>query len=274
MCWTDAHLEWLVDTGINLQTADGVNVPIFEFRHDESNDTILSEWATHFRNHYCSDTEIDEFREGEELSRYDYLIQIKFPDSQHFPGPIVRSGDWGEILVADYVEYRLGYTVPRIRYCWKEIRNESPKGIDVLGFRMHEEEPSRDDTLITYEVKCALSDTSRNKRTLRNAIADSEKDFGIRKAESLNAMYQRLRVMNCPDDQMLVRRFQKRNSHPYKEISGAAAIHSASNFNNRVVQAADTSNHPNNGNLDLLVIQGDSLMQLCHALYRRAADEA
>src|ERR1700690_2369688 len=109
------HLAWLMDTGGRITTADGKVVEVWELRHS-SDCATLSDWAKHFRNHYCLDTEIDALRNGTGLSRADYLIHIKFPDATAAPGPSIRAGDFGEILAADYLEYVLGYWTPRVRF--------------------------------------------------------------------------------------------------------------------------------------------------------------
>ena len=96
------YLNWLVYTGQIMESADGKDIAIFEF-HYQADTAILSAWAKHFRNHYCADTEIDALRNGTGLSRAEYLIQVKFPDEAIAPGPSIRSGDFGEILVADYL---------------------------------------------------------------------------------------------------------------------------------------------------------------------------
>ena len=105
------HLAWLKDTGQALKTEDGKNVKIFEFEH-RNDPKILSAWAKHFRNHYCNDDEIDDLRSGPGLSRSDYLLTIKIPDDKEKPGPSTRAGDFGEIPVADYLEFKLNYVVP------------------------------------------------------------------------------------------------------------------------------------------------------------------
>lgn len=138
--WSSEHLSWLVDMQKSFQTLDGKDVKIFELKH-KKNEKILSAWARHLRNHYCRDDEIDDLRCGFVLSRCEYLKQIKFPDGKAKPGPSIRAGDFGEILVADYVEYILNYVVPRTRYLDKDIRNESKKGIDVIGFKQVEKNP-------------------------------------------------------------------------------------------------------------------------------------
>ncbi|MEX3073927.1 hypothetical protein AB3Y13_19385 [Vibrio alginolyticus] len=50
MPWTSEHTKWLVDIGERLKTADGKEVAVWEFRH-ENDEAVLSAWAKHFRNH-------------------------------------------------------------------------------------------------------------------------------------------------------------------------------------------------------------------------------
>jgi hypothetical protein len=129
-------------------------------RH-QKDEEVLSQWAKHFRNHYCLDDQIDDLRSGTGYSRADYLREIKFPDEKTAPGPSIRAGDFGEILVADYVEHILDFWVPRTRYIDKAVRNESTKGSDILGFRfMSDEEFSPRDVLAIFEVKAQFSGTA------------------------------------------------------------------------------------------------------------------
>lgn len=186
MPWTSEHLRWLVDTGDILTTTDGAQVKIFEFNH-EDDEEVLSSWARHFRNHYCDDQKIDLLRNGTGYSRAEYLNALKFPDQGRL-GASIRSGDFAEILISDYVEYVLDYWVPRTRYEDKAVRNESTKGVDIIGFKFVGEDPDPADTLLTFEAKAKLTGSAANR--LQDAINDSAKDQ-IRKALSLNAIKQR-----------------------------------------------------------------------------------
>jgi len=47
MPWTSDHTKWLVDTGERLKTADGKEVEVWEFRH-ENDEAVLSAWASIF----------------------------------------------------------------------------------------------------------------------------------------------------------------------------------------------------------------------------------
>jgi len=261
-----------VETGEKLTTVDGKTIAVWEFHH-ESDDEVLSAWAEHFRNHYCRDCEIDYLRKDFNLSRTDYLITIKFPDASTAPGPSIRAGDFGEILVADYLQYILGYWVPRTRYCDKVIRNESTKGCDVLGFKIIADgKESKDDTLAIFETKTQFSGRKPKPR-LQDAIIGSIKDQ-IRKAESLNAIRQRLFTERKSQDAERIGRFQNPEDRPYEELSGAVALFETPLFERDTVRETDANNHPNSKNLVLLVIHGNDMMKLVHELYRRAADEA
>jgi len=266
------HLNWLIDTGQRLKTADAKTVRVFEFRHQTS-DKVLSDWATHFRNHYCLDSEINTLRKGTGYSRTDYLNEIKFPDASVAPGPSIRAGDFSEILIADYLQYLLGYWVPRNRYCDKINRNESSKGSDILGFKIIlEGQESAKDALAIYEVKSRFSGTKPFNR-LQEAVTDSCKDI-TRRAESLNAIKQHLLDKKQNGYIPRVERFQNPVDHPYEEVWGAVALFSTACFSADLICETDTSIHPNNKSLILIVVHGQDMMKLVHDLYRRAANEA
>ena len=129
-----AHLAWLVDTRRRLSTADGHEIEIWELRHTDDA-AVLSECAKHFRQHYCDDEILDNLAKGTGKTRAQYLVELKFPDAKEPPGPSIRAGDFAEIVVADYIEYKLGYWCPRqLRYDFKWNRNEINQRLRRHGF--------------------------------------------------------------------------------------------------------------------------------------------
>jgi hypothetical protein len=271
MPWNFEHTAWLVDSGASLQTSNGKVVTILEFSPDLAKSDIMSKWATHYRNHYCFDTEIDHLRDGTGFTRKDFLLNSKFPTTSGF-GPGIRSGDFGEILVADYIEFVLNYWIPRTRYGNKTIRDESSKGSDIIGFKIVDENETDQDILAQIEVKAQLSGTTSSPR-LQDAINDSVKDE-LRKGESLNAMKQRLFDKGKLDEVKKISRFQNPTDKPYKTMYGAAALFSNGNYTTDVITSCDTSLHPFRNELFLIVIKGDELMKIVNQLYTIAADEA
>jgi hypothetical protein len=236
-------------------------------------DGVLSAWAKHFRNQYCHDDQIDDLCRGTKLSRAEYLRTIKFPDESLAPGPSIRAGDFGEVLVADYLEFGLGYWLPRSRYDNKTVRNESTKGTDIIGFKIVA--PGMDDpkdALALFEAKAQFTGATAKGR-LQAAVDGSGKDE-IRKAESLNAIKQRLLDRDRFAEVQTVERFQNQEDRPYSEEYGAVALLSSSVFDLKDVGATTTHAHPHAANLTLIVVHGPDLMPLVHELYRRAADEA
>ena len=270
--WTDLHLPWLKPTGDSVQSADGKDVEIFEFDHQEDEE-VLRAWAKHFRNHYCSDSQIDILARGTGDSKADYLMKVKFPDEKVKPGPSIRAGDFAEILAADYLEFVLKYWVPRTRYRNKVVRNESTKGTDTIGFLFSKDgQESKSDRLAMLESKAKFSGT-KAVPTLQDAVDHSSKDV-TRKADSLNAIKQRLLDSNDFEGVGKVERFQNEVARPYTQVFGAVAHLDDNVFDIDSIKETDCSSHNYPDDLVLIVIKGDSMMQLVHNLYRRAADEA
>jgi len=268
MPWTDQHIQWLQDTGQVIITACGKKVKVFSFDHDVNDQAVISAWAKHFRNHYCADNQIDILKSPGQ-SNSEYLLSMTFPHATKAPGPSIRAGDFAEILVADYLTYLCGYSVPRTRYDRKGVPNESAKGSDVIAFKQHSNNTKKDELLV-FEVKAKL--TGEPKNNLQDAIDDSAKDE-FRLAESLNGIKQRMLDRNEMDSVNTVARFQNSVELPYKRKFGAAAVCSDSVYDVEVLADSDASEHPHEASLELIAIHGDELMKLAHALYERAANE-
>ena len=218
-------------------------------------------------------------------SRKDYLNSLKFPSEATGFGPGIRSGDFGEILVADYLQWILGYWVPRLRWASKAIPNESSKGSDVMGFQFYDpDQVSEKDILVIFEVKAGFSRSSGKDR-LQDAVNDSAKDY-LRLAFSLHYIKQKLYDRKEKGNALKVERFQNPVDIAYQKVYGAAALFTDTRFDGDVIAKTDTTkipvskkntetrSHPNRDQLFLVAIRGKSMMNLVHDLYRRAANEA
>lgn len=272
MPWTSKHLNWLTDLKKTVKTSDGKVVKMFNFSADSNDKTVMSAWAKHFRNHYCLDTEIDDLCRGTPYSRKSYLNELKFPTVIRGFGPSVRAGDFAEILLADYLEYVMNHYVPRTRYGNKVIRDESAKGTDLIGFKLFDGNETANDILTMFEVKAQFSGDVAKPR-LQDAIDDSAKDE-LRKAESLNAIKQRLFDKNQLVEASKVSRFQNPIDRPYQEQYGAAAFFSTDLVDENELAKTTAASHPKQNELMLIVISANDGMKLVHQLYQLAADEA
>lgn len=274
---TNNHTNWLKrTTAARLETADGRTVSLFELVVDPEDNATLAKWAKDFRQQYCLDSEIDRLRKGTNKSRAEYLKDLVFPDASDDFGPATRSGDFAEILIADLLENHLGFWTPRTRYADKLIRNESPKGTDILGFKFSPgspHKPSSGDAVLCVESKAQLSGSKPTPR-LQDAVNDSAKDV-YRLSESLNAMKRRLIARGDDEGANRVERFQDALQVPYLRLSGAAAVFCSSVYDaTHIASTTNCASHENAANLTLVVVYSKTLMKFVHALYTRAADEA
>jgi hypothetical protein len=265
------HVAWLENTGESVVTVDRHAAEIWVLKHTDDNE-ILSAWATHFRQHYCRDEDLPDLVAYTGRSNSDFLTNIKFPDAAGRLGPSTRAGDFGEILVADFMEYVLGYWCPRRgRYEDRENRNVPSNGTDVIGFKFAGKEPSREDELLIVESKAGFRSPKGNR--LQDAINGSGKDQ-VREAMSLSAIKQRLLKIKQHDDALKVGRFQNQGDKPFKRTNAAVAVLDDAICSKMALNEANASNHPNVNNLRLFIIKGPAMMDLVHALYARAANEA
>ena len=259
------YLDWLFEEK-TLVTSEGKEIIIYEL-DIQDDENVLKLWAKHLREHYCADSEIDTLRSGLGLTREQYLRDIKFPDAHTSPGPSVRSGDFTEILIADYVQYVLDYAVPRTRYDRKVNRNSSTMGSDLIGYKCGTK-ISSSDKLIIFEVKACASKCANSKVRLQKAVDDSNKDK-LRLAETLNAVVQRLVDKNDLSGAKKVQRFQNATDSPYTKKYAAAAVHSNASYSETALKTVSTLKHVD-PNLKLVVVHCDKLMDIIHEMYGRA----
>ena len=247
----------------DIITDEGQVVEVYELSAIE--DSAFKEWANHFRQNYCVDSILDSLVNGTGMTKKEYLLSFKFPDKTDGFGPGTRSGDFAELLIADYLEFLVGYTVHRERYKNKFNRNSSTQGTDVIGFKFVGSKPSPNDELVTFEVKAQASGKEAKNR-LQDAIDDSYKDT-VRKGETLSALKQIYLEKGNSEKAFQVERFQNKPDRPYKEKTGAAAIHDSQTYLEKNIQVVKTGNEKR----WMIVIKRDNLMKLVHSLYEVAS---
>ncbi len=260
------HLSWLSDTGSSIVCSDATKVSVWRLNwvnEAAGGAPILSSWANHIRAQYCLDAEIDKLRAGTGLSRSEYLLKFKFPSTTDL-GPGIRSGDFGELLTIDFVEHVLGYWVPKTKFSRKQVRDESTKGCDIIGFKLADAAGGPADEVIVFEAKARLTTTLAI--ALSKAIESAVKD-PLRLPESLNAIKQRLIDVQDEAGAATIARFQDAVSRPFVQIQGASAISNHSPI-------PITTQLPAGNGYRLIAIGGEDLMSLVNRLYALGASNA
>lgn len=248
----------------DIITNNGDKIEVFELDSD-IDESSLDEWADSFRQNYCNDEILDQLIDGTGMTKEEYLLSQKFPDKTNGFGPGTRSGDFGELLVSDYLEYLLDYTVPRERYKNKFNRSSSTQGTDVIAYKISGKTNDSNDELVTFEVKTQASGKTPQNR-LQNAIDDSFKD-SIRKGETLSALKQLYIEKGQYDKKQQIQRFQNKPDRPYIDKYGATAVHDSTTFSETLLKSIDLKGESR----WLIVIKRENLMKLVHSLYERAS---
>ncbi|MDE6593540.1 MAG: DUF1837 domain-containing protein [Oscillospiraceae bacterium] len=239
-------------------------IEVFELSSD-IDEISLNEWANCFRQNYCSDAILDQLIDGTGMTKEEYLLSQKFPDKTDGFGPATRSGDFGELLISDFLEYILGYTVPRERYTYKFNRSSSTQGTDVIAYKISGKPNDLCDELVTFEVKAQASGKVPKNR-LQDAIDDSFKD-PIRKGETLSALKQLYIETGQLEKTQQIQRFQNKPDRPYIDRYGAAAVHDTETYSEKLLKSVDLKGQTR----WLIVIKRENLMKLVHSLYERAS---
>ncbi|WP_367007349.1 Hachiman antiphage defense system protein HamA [Streptococcus sp. ZY19097] len=250
-------------------TDEGKQIEVFHLDIKDEPE-IFEEWAKQFRRNYCSDDELNEMILAMNTSSKEYLKNFKLPSDSGI-GLSTMSGDFGEILVSDYLQYIEEYVVPRTRYDSKVNKDTSTQGSDVLGYKQDSLNAANDE-IVVIEVKSSASNSSSSeaKNKLQEAINHSDKDFE-RFSTSIVASYLRLKKSNI-DQANIVERFLNITDNPFNVIYGAVAVHSNQSYDIDVIKTVVSKNHRDYQKLRLLVIHSNELMKFIRELYSKASE--
>lgn len=255
-----------------LCSSQGNKINIYKLDNELLDDDSLNTWASSLRNNYCEEHLLDSLMNGTGLSKEEYLKKMVFPDSSVRQGAATMSGEFGEILILDYINFVLNYYVTRTRYLDKINPNMPVPGSDVMGYKMQDiSKPSKSDQLIVAEVKTHSSVNGKNlcEETVSNAIYDSVKDR-IRMGESLNAEKRRLINRSKFIEAKVVERFQNKTDNPFIVNFFAVAVLDSNLYSDKEILAAIDNCREIINSTNILVIHSKELKDFLRDLYRRA----
>ncbi|HEM3636622.1 TPA: DUF1837 domain-containing protein [Streptococcus suis] len=263
-----SYMQYLIQEE-PIITDEGKQIEVFHLDIQDEPE-IFEDWAKQFRRNYCSDDELAEMIGIMNISPKEYLKNFKLPSDSGI-GLSTMSGDFGEILVSDYLQYIEEYVVPRTRYDSKVNKDTSTQGSEVLGYKQDSLNVLNDEVVV-IEVKSSASDSSSSKakNKLQEAINHSDKDFE-RFSTSIVASYLRLKKSNS-DQANVVERFLNITDKPFNVIYGAVAVYSNQSYDIDVIKTVVSKKHRDFQKLRLLVIHSDELMKFIRELYSKASE--
>ena len=258
----------------SIPSSSGEEIQVYKLNSELLDDNSLNNWALGLRNNYIEEHLLKQAISGTGLTKKEYLEKRIFPNPEVTQGAATMSGEFGELLVYDYINYVLEYYVPRIRYFNKVNRNTPIHGSDVIGYKMgNYNKRSKYDKLLVAEVK-TRSSISGNKtkactNIVTNAITDSNKDR-VRVGESLNAEKLKLLSRGRIKEANIVERFQNKTDNPYTLDFFAVAVMDNELYSDQVVLDVVNSQSENIKSTNVLIIHSKELKLFLRDMYRRA----
>lgn len=261
--------------GLPIRTNEGNLIELIEVHAPFDNDELIMEWARSFRLKYMSDEDLLESMEDTGLqSGIEFLQSVVYPKNPKF-----RSGDFGEILVAEYLMYVEHFWVPTLalRYSDKATSEESVKGSDIIAIRFESDSSieSPNDVLCICEVKTGSVSSVRGR--LQDAVDDSDKDdlqldVAKRGSIGLNAVKLKLKRKERAGNRDLysyraVARFQNPVEHTYQMQYVAAAVVEQKRFNRETMKKIKAKGSQHIDSIRIIAVGVTDIQRLIDALY-------
>ena len=260
---THRYMNYLISEE-SIHTDEGKEIKVFHL-NIQDNPEIFEEWAKQFRRNYCSDDMLQHMKSAMGRSASEYLLENKLPSKSS-----TKSGDFGEILASDYLQYFKNYFVPRTRFNSRINKDMPTPGTDALGYSFDPHNPDKAEVIV-IEVKSSASEKcdEKAKKKLQEAIDNSQKDF-IRFSTSIVASYEKLHSLN-QDEAEILYRFLNLTDKPFKVTYGAIAVHSNDSYDLEVIKKVTTKEHRDSEKIQMIVIHSEKLMDFINKLYLKAS---
>lgn len=258
----------------SIPISSGEEIQVYKLNSEFLDDNTLNNWALGLRDNYVEEILLESLVQGTGLTQKEFLEKNIFPNHQNKLGASTMSGEFGEILVYDYINFVLKHYITRTRYLEKVNPNMPVSGSDVIGYQVKNiDKPSKTDHLIVAEVKTRSSKSGNKKslceKTVKDAIEHSVKDR-VRLGESLNAEKRRLFNRSRIEEAKIVERFQNKTDNPYILDFFAVAVMDSDLYSDQVVLDVINSQHENVKFTSILIIHSKELLLFLRDLYRRA----
>ena len=258
----------------SILSKNGNKIDVFRLKNDLLDDNSLNNWASGLRNNYVEKNLLESLVEGTGLTQKEFLEKNIFPNPQNKIGASTMSGEFGEILVYDYINFVLKYYVTRTRYLEKVNPNMPVSGSDVIGYHVKNiDNPGKTDHLIVAEVKTRSSNSGNKKglceKTVKDAIDHSVKDR-VRLGESLNAEKRRFLNRSRIQQAKIVERFQNKTDKPFTIDFFAVAVLDSDFYLDQEVLDVVNIQYEKLEKTSILIIHSKGLLNFLRDLYRRA----
>jgi len=254
------YISHFIENNANITLNSGESVIVYSISNDLT-ETELNEWAKHILAHYISQDDIINGAKSNKISEQKFIENYVLPSISNQTKDV--SGNFGEIIFCDFIEFVLEYSVPRYKLYGNPPGNPT-QGIDIIAYKMNTY-PDPDDTILYAETKAVLSKTNFNK--LQNAINDIEKRKDKDFALALNTAWRKLELIGNINESIKIKRFLD-SEKSCKRSKSAGLITTANACNTEDFVGVNISN---DNTIETHVIYAPDLWELAKDLWKRAS---
>lgn len=122
--WCDCEIE-----------EDGRKQLIRYVESEDGRTAVTAVLPSRIRDHYIGQSELADILAELDLPETAAVVQELYPTS-----PSIKSGDLGEILAVESCEEELGFRIPIKRFRYKDHRNMSMRGDDLIGVEVNDDD--------------------------------------------------------------------------------------------------------------------------------------
>jgi len=203
---------------VTLNSGEAVSVYSISdgLTEDEKN-----EWARHIRAHFIKDEDVAGGAASNNITTQEYMENLVLPSVTEHAKDV--SGNFGEIVFCDFIEFILGYAVPRYKL-YENPPGQPTQGIDIVAYKKHPTDKKKDCVLYA-EVKAILSKSGYV--TLQKAINDIDGRKKKHFALALDTARRRLKSMGEEAESDEIARFQDSENIPIRKLFAGLITQSA-----------------------------------------------
>lgn len=184
----------------------------------------------------------------------------------------VKNGDFGEILARSVIQERRDQPCfPMFRWRNKAHKNDTVRGIDLLGYVMPSDKPNEDDKLILCEVKTR---TSKNRQVVEEAYNDTKTHTISRLASSLYFIQNWLRQNSYDGEAIKFSRFSNPHKTPFELQLLPCVVHESriwdDCFFDVLPENHSSGEYKNSQSVDVVVISVENLSDWIDEVHKTA----
>lgn len=241
------------------------------YKFDSSKEHAFVNDCLHtFLDAYISDEKLNKIVDGTKGKRDPKVVRKEKIEDRIPVKPILKSGDFGEILSYVLMDQNLyiNANVKPKKWRWKEGHDNPSHFTDLIFFKCDDpDKPKPTDYLATAEVKCGVSDPHRKSR-LKDAIDGADSDVVGRIGRTITYVINQYERDDNFKMSTTVERFKDPVTCPYNKEYNAVAVVEGTYLNKHVTNTDNqTFTKASNNHISIYILPMNNLKSIYENIF-------